>query len=144
VLRDKLPAPLTDKVPIVAGARGTVVTVTEFDAALAAEVPISLEAVTVIVVTTPVPKPVIVKGEDEPVAVCITPCTLQYPDAVNEVAYESAGVKVTDIAPLLWGRAVPTSVAVPIVGALGTTFLEECVIPTTGIIEPYRRQVPSC
>jgi hypothetical protein len=69
VLRDKLPAPLTDNVPIVDGAKGTVVTVTEFDAALAAEVPIALEAVTVIVVTTPVPNPVIVKGEEAPVAV---------------------------------------------------------------------------
>ena len=69
----------TDGAP---GVAGTVVTVIEPEAADAAEVPAALVAVTVIVVTAPVPKPVIVSGEDDPVAVCVVLCTLQKPDAV--------------------------------------------------------------
>jgi hypothetical protein len=76
VLRDRLPDPLRDNVPIVEGARGTVVTVTEFDAALAAEVPIALEAVTVAVVDAVLLNPVIVRGEEEPVAVRVTAAKL--------------------------------------------------------------------
>jgi hypothetical protein len=76
VLRDKLCEPLTDKVPIVDGARGTVVTVTEFDAALAADVPIALEAVTVAVVTAALLNPVIVIGEVALVAVSVTAAKL--------------------------------------------------------------------
>jgi hypothetical protein len=76
VLRDKLAEPLIDKVPIVAGARGTVVTVTLFDAALAADVPIALEAVTVAVVTAALLNPVIVIGEVALVAVSVTAAKL--------------------------------------------------------------------
>ena len=44
-------------------------TVTELDAADGSDVPSAFVAVTVIVVTAPTPKPVIVNGEDDPVAV---------------------------------------------------------------------------
>ena len=64
----------TDK-PV--GVAGTVVTVTEAEAADAGEVPAALVAVTVIVVTAPEPNPVIVKGDDEPVALCVVLWTLQ-------------------------------------------------------------------
>jgi hypothetical protein len=76
VLRDKLADPLADKVPIVAGACGTVVTVTEFDAELTPEVPIALEAVTVTVAAEVLLNPVIVSGEAEPVAVRVTAAKL--------------------------------------------------------------------
>jgi len=45
---------------------GTVVTVTDDEAELAAEVPFAFVAVAVIVVDTPLPNPVIVKGDDPP------------------------------------------------------------------------------
>jgi len=105
-----------------AGVAGTVVTVTELDAADAEDVPIAFVAVTVAVVTTPDPKPVITNGEEAPVTVCVALCTEQYADAVKDVAGvfpEVAGVKVTLIEPLLYARPVPTFVAVPIVGASG-------------------------
>jgi hypothetical protein len=103
------------------GVCGIVVTVTELDAADAGPSPTEFVPVTVIFVTTPEPKPWIVIGEDEPVAECVTPCTEQYPDAVKDVAGAPSvlAVKVTVTAPLLYGRLVPTFVAVPIVGASG-------------------------
>jgi hypothetical protein len=64
------------------GVCGTVVTVTELDAADASPVPAALVPTTVIVVTAPAPKPVMVNGEDAPVTECVVLCTLQYPDAV--------------------------------------------------------------
>ena len=62
-----------------------------------------------------------VSGEDAPVTECVVLCTLQYPDAVYEVAAAPSelGVNVTVTAPLSNGLFVPTFVAVPIVGANG-------------------------
>ena len=92
----------TSETEEIVGACGTVVTVTELDAADAGPVPAALVPVTVTVVTTPEPKPVIVSGEDAPVAVCVVPCTLQNADAVKDVAgLGPVGVNVTVIAPLL-------------------------------------------
>jgi len=104
-----------------AGVAGTVVTVTELDAADAEDVPIAFVAVTVAVVTTPDPKPVITNGEEAPVTVCVALCTEQYADAVKDVAAGPVAdaVKVTLIEPLLYALEVPTFVAVPIVGASG-------------------------
>ena len=55
----------------------------------------------------------------------------------NPPSYEGA-VKVTDTEPLLkalpFAPTAPESVAVPTVGALGTTRLDECVPPTIGIL----------
>jgi hypothetical protein len=91
------------------------VAVTELEASEAGEVPYAFVAVTVIDVTAPEPKPVIVNGEDAPVTVCPVLAV-----AVKDVAaYGPAGVNVTVIAPFPYGRFVPTSVAVPIVGAYG-------------------------
>ena len=75
----------------------------------------------------------IVKGEDAPVTVCVTACTLQYPDAVKEVAaFRGSGVKVIVTAPSLCGLPVPTSVAVPIVGGYGAkkSFDDWLILPT--------------
>ena len=53
-------------------------------------------------VTAPVPNPVIVNGEDAPDTECVVECTLQYPDAVKDVAaFVASAVKVTVTAPLL-------------------------------------------
>jgi hypothetical protein len=52
------------------------VAVTEFDAALAEDAPIALEATTVAVVDAELLKPVILIGEEVPVAVLVTAAKL--------------------------------------------------------------------
>lgn len=42
---------------------------------------------------------------------------------------KEGAVKVTDTWPAAYARFVPTSVPVPIVGAFGTDFFEESVVP---------------
>ena len=97
------------------GACGTVVTITELDAADAAPVPAALVPVTVKVAVADEAIPVTIIGDDDPVAVCpVLAVTVKDVAALGPV-----GVNVTDTAPLLNGLAVPTSVAVPIVGAYG-------------------------
>jgi hypothetical protein len=97
------------------GASGTVVTVTALDAADAGPTPTAFLPVTVNVGVAPEAIPVTTIGEDAPVAVCpVLAVTVKSIAALGPV-----GVNVTDTAPLLNGRAVPTSVAVPIVGAYG-------------------------
>ena len=101
-------------VPIV-GTCGTVVTVTELDAADAGPVPASLVPVTVKVAVAAEAIPVTIIGDDAPVADCpVLAVTVK-----DVAAFGPVGVNVTDTAPLLYGLAVPTSVAVPIVGANG-------------------------
>jgi hypothetical protein len=97
------------------GAAGTVVTVAALDAADAGPTPAAFVPVTVNVGVAPVAIPVTTIGDDAPVAVCPVLAV-----TVNDVAaFGPVGVNVTDTAPLLNGLAVPTSVAVPIVGAYG-------------------------
>jgi hypothetical protein len=96
---------------------GTVVTVTEAEAADAAEVPAALVAVTVKVGVAEDAMPSTIRGEDAPVAVCPVLAV-----TVKEVAAgESAGKEnATDTAPLLKARPVPTFVPVTPVGANGS------------------------
>jgi len=106
--------PVGDVAVGVPGAAGTVVAVMLFDALDASEVPYVLVAVTVNVYAVSDCNPVTVIGEDDPVPV--------YPPGeevtVNEsAAFLASAVNVTVAAPLLYGRDVPTFVAVPIVGA---------------------------
>jgi hypothetical protein len=113
-LLNALPDGVLVGVPIV-GAAGTVVTVAALDAADAGPTPAAFVPVTVNVGVAPVAIPVTTIGDDAPVAVCPVLAV-----TVNDVAaFGPVGVNVTDTAPLLNGLAVPTSVAVPIVGAYG-------------------------
>jgi hypothetical protein len=77
-------------------------------------------------------RPVTVSGDNAPVAV--NPPGLEV--TVNEVAgIPTPGVNETVAAPLLYGRLVPTLVAVPIVGTGGTSSAssDEAVTPRMGI-----------
>jgi hypothetical protein len=115
-------------VPIV-GAPGTVVAVMLFEAEEAAEVPIALVAVTVNVYEVDDVKPVTVNGEDAPAAVSPPGLDVTVYEVIAELPLYAGAVKVTDAAPLLKARAVPTSVAVPIVGASGRAFPIELINP---------------
>jgi hypothetical protein len=115
---------------VIVGVCGIVVAVMLFDAAEAAEVPDAFVAVTVNVYEVADCKPVTVKGDEAPVAV--NPPGLEV--TVNEVAVAPApGVNATEAAPLLYARAVPTSVAVTPVGIPGAPFADEAITPIIGI-----------
>jgi hypothetical protein len=122
----------TVAVPIV-GAPGTVVAVMLLDAAEAALVPIALVAVTVNVYEVDEVRPVTVNGEDAPEAVSPPGLDVTVNEVIGELPVYVGAVNVTDAAPLLKARAVPTSVAVPIVGASGIFLSEEDITPIESI-----------
>ena len=82
-----------------------------------ADVPAALVAVTVNVGVADDAIPVTTIGEDAPVAVCpVLAVTVKEVAAGDNAGRENA----TETAPLLYGRAVPTSVPVTPVGANGS------------------------
>jgi hypothetical protein len=130
-----VPVPPSVKVPIV-GACGTVVAVIEAEADDAGPVALLLVPVTAKVYDVPEARPVTVTGLDVPVPV--------NEPGVDVAVYEEAlppvvdAVNATVAAPLLYALEVPTLVAVPIVGASGTSGI--CV-PGTLMLEPRRSAI---
>ena len=104
---------VTEGADIVAG---TVVMVIDPDV-VGSESPESLLATTVKVGVAPVSKPVTTIGEDDPVAVSPVEAVTSYDVAAGELAGNS---KLTDAAPSLYARFVPTFVAVTLIGASGS------------------------
>jgi hypothetical protein len=99
------------------------------DAADAAPVPIAFVAVTVNVYEVDDCKPATVNGDEAPDAVNPPGLDVTVYEVIADLPLFAGAVNVTVAAPLLKARAVPTSVAVPIVGAAGTFLSEEAIIP---------------
>jgi hypothetical protein len=99
------------------------------EAADAALVPRELVAVTVNVYEVLDCKPVTVTGEDAPVPVNPPGLDVTVYAVIGKPPSKVGAVNVTVAAPLLKARPVPTLVAVPIVGALGTSRDEDATVP---------------
>jgi hypothetical protein len=98
------------------GVAGTVVAVTDAEAAEAEDVPNALVAVTVKVYEVALDSPVTTIGEEEPVAVCPPEDVTVYDVAAGD---PDGKENATDTAPLLKARLVPTSVPTTLIGASG-------------------------
>jgi hypothetical protein len=106
-----------------------VVAVILLDADDAALVPAVLEAVTVNVYEVLDCKPVTVTGDDAPVPVNPPGLEVTVYPVIGNPPSKVGAVKVTSARPLLKARPDGTFVAVPIVGAPGTSREEEATVP---------------